>query len=148
MILSGSALPEELRAIRDHRPAELVDVYPTLLGIAGIDVPEFLPGENLLSSSVREANFCGLHEREGEAAFMWRTREHKLILRFPRKEAADKYTSEDIIGGEFYDLLEDPREWNDVYGTPDVMALQTEMTGALMKHLGKLGRRSPNDISL
>ena len=36
LILSGPAIPEELQGTTDHRPAELVDLYPTLLGAAGI----------------------------------------------------------------------------------------------------------------
>jgi len=139
LIISGSALPEDLRAVRDHRPAELVDVYPTLLGVAGLEIPDFLPGEDLLVPHERKANFCGLHEREGEAAFMWRTREHKLILRFNRKAHADEYSAEEILGGEFYDLKKDPDEWNDIYGNPEIEQLQTGMTAALMDHLGTLG---------
>ena len=140
MIMSGSALPEDLRSTVDHRPAELVDVYPTLLNAAGIALTGFLPGENLLSRSEREAGFCGLHERDDEAAFMWRTKDHKLILRFPKKANASEYTEKDIIGGEFYDLRKDPQEWNDIFGTPEVKALQSEMSRALMDHLGTLGR--------
>ena len=36
LILSGSAIPEQLRGTTEHRPVELVDLYPTLLGAAGI----------------------------------------------------------------------------------------------------------------
>lgn len=68
----------------DKRPAELVDVYPTLLKAAGIEVPSFAVGEDLMSdSALRSANFCALHER--------------------KKVDAGSYTEEDIIGGEFYD---------------------------------------------
>ena len=109
---------------------------PTVM-INGFDI---LPGENLLAPSNREAGFCGLHERENEAAFMWRTTEHKLILRFHRKTDASEYTEQDIIGGEFYKLKADPQEWNDLYGSEDFEALQSGMTGSLMEHLGKLGR--------
>ena len=51
---------------------------------------------------------------------MWRTAEHKLILRMQRRsdDDASQYTANDIIGGEFYDLASDPQEWHDLYSTP------------------------------
>ena len=79
-------------------------MYPTILKSAGIDVPQELPGINLLSTETRSANFCSLHERPGEADFMWRTEKHKLILKLNRKENAHEYSTSDIIGGEFYVL--------------------------------------------
>ncbi|MHA1599762.1 MAG: sulfatase family protein, partial [Alphaproteobacteria bacterium] len=81
LILSGSALPERRRGEVDHRPAELVDLYPTLLSAAGIKVPKSAVGLDLLSNRKRPGSFCALHERREEAAFMWRTAKHKLILR-------------------------------------------------------------------
>jgi arylsulfatase A-like enzyme len=120
LILAGSAVPEELRGTRDHRAAELVDLYPTLLNAAGIEVPQQSVGLNLLGNQQRPASFCALHEREAEAAFMWRTAEHKLILRMNRRadDEASRYTASDIVGGEFYDLADDPQEWRDLYRAP------------------------------
>ena len=87
LILSGSALPRELRGTVDERAVELVDVYPTILASAGIDIPEALPGLDLLGAGSRGAGFCALHERQDEAAFMWRTQRYKLILRMNRHKA-------------------------------------------------------------
>lgn len=140
MILSGSALPKTFKAKTDKRPVELTDVYPTLLKAAGLDVPETLPGINLLSTETRSASFCALHERADEAAFMWRTEKYKLILRMNRKEDAGNYDKSDIIGGEFYKLETDPQEWNNVYGAIESGNQQDIMTGELLGHLKKLGR--------
>lgn len=136
MILSGSALPDTFKGRTDERPAELVDVYPTLLKVAGIEIPDRAQGKDLLSESpLRPANFCALHERPDEASFMWRTRDHKLILRFARNTDASSYSQEDLIGGEFYDLQKDPREWDDLYGKPSIADVQRIMTDQLMEHL-------------
>lgn len=128
LILSGSALPETLRGQTDHRPAELVDLYPTLLSAAGLAVPARAAGLVLTGDTKRPGSFCALHERKGEAAFMWRTAGHKLILRMRRhaSDAADRYTSADIIGGEFYNLVNDPREWQDLYADPDADRITLE----------------------
>jgi len=94
-----------------------------------------LPGENLLAENGRDSSFSSLHEREGEAAFMWRTKTDKLILVFKRKENANDYTSEDIITGEFYDLENDPMEWKDLYNSAEVKTIQELFQKQLIKHL-------------
>jgi arylsulfatase len=145
LILSGSALPEHLRGLTDRRPAELVDLYPTLLHAAGIPVPDDMPGLDLLTDQKRPASFCGLHERREEAAFMWRTASHKLILRMKRnaKDDASKYSAADVIGGEFYDLVNDPLEWNDLYENSDAFQeIRARMTKELLGFLRGLGTRS------
>ena len=146
IVMAGSALPESLRGKVDQRPAELTDIYPTLLEIAKIPVPSLLPGKSLLGKEQHEANFCGLHERKDEAAFMWRTDKYKLILCFKRKPDAPAYTRDDIIGGEFYDLRADRQEWNNLYGQPSCQKLQEEMTASLLAKLSTLGRMSPGSV--
>jgi arylsulfatase A-like enzyme len=141
IILSGSALPMKIRGKTDHRPAELVDIYPTLLEAAGINVPEKLSGLNLLSDKIRSGSFCALHERKEEAAFMWRTDKHKLILMMKRKSDAGKYTNADIIGGEFYNLIDDPNEWNDLYSNKNgEIEIREKMTKELLEFLKSQGK--------
>lgn len=144
IIISGSALPKEWSGKEDARPAELVDVYPTLLKAAGINVPEKAAGINLLDQEqTRDASFCALHERKDEASFMVRTENHKLILCFARKEDASAYTKADIIDGEFYDLKKDPKEWNDLYDDNNIAELRSEMTDLLMAKLSTMAYLVP-----
>ena len=144
MILSGTALPAEFQGKIDSRPAELIDVYPTLLKAAGVEVPQTAKGRDLLSQDeLRQANFCALHERPGEASFMWRTREFKLILCFERKAEASSYTASDIKGGELYDLAKDPAEWNDLFGDEDYRDILEKMSEELMSHIKTLQHMSP-----
>lgn len=139
IIISGSALPIEWKGKEDTRPAELVDVYPTLLKAAGIQVPEKAVGINLLNKEqTREASFCALHEREDEASFMVRTENHKLILCFTRKENASTYTKADIIGGEFYDLRNDPKEWSNLYEDKTIEMIKAEMTDIMLDKLSTM----------
>ena len=98
---------------------------------------------NLLGNEKRPASFCALHERKDEAAFMWRTADHKLILRMKRRadDDASKYTADDIIGGEFYSLAEDPQEWHDLYSDLTAPRHPREtMTKELLKFLKSRGR--------
>jgi arylsulfatase A-like enzyme len=141
IIISGSALPDEWKGKLDERPAELVDVYPTLLKAAGIEVPQKAVGINLLDKNEnREASFCALHEREDEASFMLRTKNHKLILCFNRKEDASKYVDSDIIDGEFYDLQADPKEWNNLHDEKNIEKTKSEMTKLMMEKLSGMGK--------
>lgn len=144
IIFAGSALPKEFKGKTDKRPAELVDIYPSILKAAGLEVLPKLPGINLLSKETRAANFCGLHERKDEAAFMWRTEQYKLILRFERKENANLYDRSDIIGGEFYDLAVDRQEWNNLYNTIEIQERQKKMSIELLRHLKKLKKIEPH----
>jgi arylsulfatase A-like enzyme len=144
IIFAGSALPKEFKGKTDRRPAELVDIYPSILKAAGLEVLPKLQGINLLSKETRAANFCGLHERKDEAAFMWRTEQYKLILRFERKENANLYDRSDIIGGEFYDLAADQQEWNNLYNTIEIQERQKKMSIELLRHLKKLKKIEPH----
>ena len=130
----------------DSRPAELVDIYTTLMHFVGEQVPEELPGIDLLDGETRTANFCALHERPTEAAFMWRTSDYKLILCMKRKPDASLYTESDIIDGEFYDLQQDPREWNNKYHDKQYEATITRMKQELLAHLETLKRMPPKYV--
>ena len=139
IIISGTALPDEWKGKKDTRPAELTDVYPTLLKAAGIDVPEKAAGINLLNKNeTRDASFCALHERKTEASFMVRTEKYKLILCFARKEDASTYSKDDIITGEFYNLQKDPREWNNLYENEEIKQLKAELTELMMQKLATM----------
>lgn len=95
-------------------------------------------GLNPLSDQKRPASFRALHERKTEAVFMWRTADHKPILRMKHGTDDDtsKYRAADISGGEFYDLVKDPLEWNDLYSTPAAQRERREkMTGELLAFL-------------
>ncbi len=147
IIFSGSALPQEFIGKIDKRPAELIDIYPTILSALGVQVPPILPGIDLLSNETRQASFCALHEREGEAAFMWRTADYKLILRMRREMTASQYDRSDILGGEFYRLSEDPEEWNNLYNSKIVEPEQKKMTRDLLDHLNTMTSLEPNSVT-
>ncbi len=135
-VISGSALPESFKGKTDDRMVELVDVYPTLLHAAGVEVPETAMGMDVLDTTQnRDASFCALHEKKGYASFMWRNEDYKLIIEFKRKANTADYTVDEITGGEFYDLKADPKEWNNLYEEVDQQHRITDMRTALMAKL-------------
>lgn len=136
MILAGSALPNSIeKNTISHDHVENIDLLPTLLHIAGIQQEKELPGLNLLENKTRPASFCAMHERDGEAAFMWRTKSHKLILVFKRKAVVNEYNEKDILTGELYNLEKDPKEWKDLYRDKKNKEIREKMTMDLIRHL-------------
>ena len=88
LILAGAGVPVEKFGTVEDRPAELVDVLPTLLKIAGEQVPAHLPGFDLLSELRRSGGFSEMHGGGYEPvqqapSYMWRTKDWKLILHLP-----------------------------------------------------------------
>ncbi len=82
----------------DERPAELVDVVPTLLDVAGVQIPETLPGFSLLSDFSRRGSFAEMHGRGYEEyqrapAVMWRTAEYKSSSICPGNSARPTTTT-------------------------------------------------------
>ena len=135
LILSGSALPDHLRNTIDHRPAELVDLYPTILKYASIEPPHRGVGLDLLGTEIHPAGFSALHQHPRQASFMWRTQDYKLILVMNRKDAAEAYETKDIIDGELYDLQNDPAEWYNLYRSSELKDIREQMTEDLMTRL-------------
>ncbi|MBN2183313.1 MAG: sulfatase-like hydrolase/transferase [Sedimentisphaerales bacterium] len=133
LILSGSVVPEELRGTVDNRPAELVDIFPTLMKVAGAESEQELPGLDLLSDQQRTGNFCEYHDGLAPA-YMWRKQDWKLILFFDRP-LAEARLAVDKARGELYDLKNDPHEWHNLYGNSDYAEIREQMKTELLMHL-------------
>jgi arylsulfatase A-like enzyme len=133
IILSGSVIPTARRGVVDDRPAELVDLFATLLGVAGANAPQGIQGFDLLNEPKRQASFCEFHDA-GAPAYMWRTPEWKLIL-FMDRPLADATSHLQDVRGELYDLRNDPHEWNNLYGAAAQASVREQMKTQLLMHL-------------
>ncbi len=144
LIMAGSALPCTLRGSIDQRPAELVDVLPTILEVACIPGPSGLPGGSLLSEPCRAGSFSEHHygPHGHTPAYMWRTASAKLILYpAPSSNGHDECPSEHR--GELYDLESDPGERVNLYGNHNYAKLRESMTRDLLMHLCQTMSRYP-----
>ena len=147
LILAGPAVPRGLRGTTDDRPAELVDVLPTLLAAAGETKPEEFPGADLLAEPVRTANFAEMHgkgytELQEAPAYMWRTRDWKLITYLPGY-VADAGTRVREARGELYDLRADPHEHDNLYDDPNHLSVREQLGRELLMHLASAWARYP-----
>jgi len=133
LLISGGAVPKSLKGTIDDRPAELVDLVPTLIRASGAAAEAALPGLDLLGDRRRSGSFCEYHDG-GAPAYMWRTPEWKLILFFdcPFEEARVKVEQ---AKGELYDLRKDPYEWNNLYADRKHAEIREKLKTDLLMHL-------------
>jgi arylsulfatase A-like enzyme len=144
LVVSGSVLPEELRGSVDQRPAELTDVLPTILEIAGIPVPTQLAGSSLLAAPSRMGTFSEHHfgYHGWGPSYMWRTNSAKLIL-YPAPPKQGREADWQDCRGELYDLESDPSELVNLYDDPERIQLRDEMTRNLLMHVLQVHNKYP-----
>lgn len=126
----------ELQRVRVESQVSSVDVFPTILGLVGIDIPKRLHGRSLLATMLHprtDANaYAYAESMTPNLQFGWssllclRSTQYKLI-KAPRPE--------------LYDLAADPREATNVYAQhPDVAQ---GMTRALDRLASETARDAP-----
>ena len=106
---------------------ELLDQAPTLMELAGLEVPERMQGRSLLPLLKGEANpdshrdfvrceyYDALDMPDQSFATMYRDERYKLVL----------YHGHGC--GELYDLQEDPEEFENMWDEPEAQPLVLEL---------------------
>ena len=147
LILSGSVIPESKRGTIDDRPAEHIDLLPTITHAIGAAANPVLPGLDLLSEQQRTGSFAEFHGGVSDPyrlapAYMWRKSDWKLILFFPGK-LNDASNQNVPAKGELYNLTEDPHEWNNLYQDDKYAGIRETMKTELLTHLACTWARGP-----
>lgn len=106
---------------------ELVDKVPTLLELAGLDVPDFMHGRSLLPilkgdvdpdqhrDFVRCEYYDALDMRDHSFATMYRDKRYKLVVYHGHEE------------GELYDLVDDPDEYNNLWNIQEKQGTKLDL---------------------
>ncbi|MCC5843005.1 MAG: sulfatase-like hydrolase/transferase [Verrucomicrobia bacterium] len=135
LILAGPGVPE---GQVDVRPANLIDLVPTLLQVCGGDCPAELPGESLLRPPVRKGAFAEMHGNgmspQPAPLWMWRTPEWKLVTG-GRGSWRDQREQRHPPVRELYHLATDPGERINRYADPACAGIRGELQEALLDHL-------------
>jgi arylsulfatase A-like enzyme len=122
------------RKITVEAPLNTPDILPTLLGLAGLAVPEFIEGENMAGAIENQKAFA-----DRAALFMnvshfaGKGKEYRGIY-------TDRYTYVKSLEGPWllYDHQNDPLEMNNLAGKPGYETLQEEMEKMLQRELKKV----------
>lgn len=110
------------RGTHDDRLAELRDVMPTLLDLAGLPIPQTCEGQSLLTD-VKRTYLYGEHYEGNMSTRMIRDEQYKLIY----------YAAGNVF--QLFDLIADPREINDLSGDAFLAQVKTRLTEQLIDHL-------------
>ena len=104
---------------------ELVDVVPTVMDYAGLDVPDGLPGRSL--RGVIEQPDAG--HRDAVHAMI----ENGEMIRTDRWKLAIYH--DDAIDGELYDLHADPGERHNLFTEPDHATVRDDLAARIVRHM-------------
>lgn len=106
----------------DDRIVELKDVMPTLLSLAGLEVPDYVEGKSLTEVWDREYSYGELWE-DDRATRMIRTKEWKLIY----------YCTGNMF--QLFHIKDDPDELYDLADNPDYQEIKEQLTEQLISNL-------------
>jgi iduronate 2-sulfatase len=115
--------------------AELLDLFPTLCELTGIDAPDFLDGESLVpllkdpTASVHEGAISQYHRRNSGDEVMGyaiRTKTHRLV-------EWRSFSTGEVVAEELYDHRSDPKEKQNIAADDSSSELIDELTDSLLK---------------
>jgi arylsulfatase A-like enzyme len=138
MLLSGTRRQSDSGRVGHHRVDQrlvgLADVMPTLLELAGLDVPDHCQGLSMVDQEQRDVLFGAFSDNsEGEgcsATRMVRDPRYKLIY----------YPAANVI--QLFDMQSDPRELCDRAQDPELDQVRERLTGLLIEQLSTETERS------
>lgn len=134
LVLGGPGVP---RGQRTAAHAYLLDIYPTLCELAGVEVPETVEGKSLVpalrdpSERIREVVLCAYRGIMRSA----RDSRYKLIEYAGRGRQGGQGARE----SQLFDIAEDPWEQRNLVGDPAREATVRRLRGELERWRGELG---------
>jgi iduronate 2-sulfatase len=124
------------------RPVELLDIYPTLAEVCGLEsVPSNLQGRSLAPLL---ANPAGRWDAPAISQ-MQRRSEARTVMGYSFRTERYRYTEWEFgeEGAELYDYQKDPREVRNVAAEPAVRPLRQQLQGQLRAAIRKRGANVP-----
>lgn len=132
---------EFLGGVNDTRIVSLIDLPPTLLSAAGIDIPDSYMGHDLADKSYsRDCAFMQISESQVGRAI--RTKKYKYSVRGPEFGYIAHSSSvyfEDFL----YDLEKDPIERFNLIKDPEYSDVRKELRNMLIREMTNAGEKKP-----
>lgn len=124
----------------DERLVSLIDLPPTLLRAAGIEIPESYEGFPLQDETERDHVFIQISESQVGRAI--RTKRHKYSVR-ALGSGNVLHTSPIYFEDFLYDLEKDPIEKNNLVKDPEYKQVRKELKQMLIKQMTEVGEKKP-----
>lgn len=133
LVRMPSSVKNAPRGVVASQMVQNIDYAPTLLELAGVEIPADIQGQSFLpvlrGEQPKNWRKDGLYYHFYEYPGEHKVRRHEGV-RTERYKLIHFY-GHDIDAWELYDLADDPNEMKNVYGAPSVAKLQKEMHAKL-----------------
>ncbi|WP_258104180.1 sulfatase [Marinoscillum sp. MHG1-6] len=135
--------PDYANAQRNDSPVELIDIFPTICDLTGVETPGHLPGTSLLpivsgkTKKVKEAALSQ-YPRGDRMGYALRNERYRYIEWHQGTNAQNgNYKEENLIATELYDYEEDPLEKVSRANDPEYDQVMAEMKSYLKSCIEK-----------
>ncbi|EAZ80933.1 sulfatase [Algoriphagus machipongonensis] len=121
-----------------HSFTELIDLYPTLADLAGLDYPKAIQGKSLkplIENPNKKVRDMAFSVSQGGRSFLVRTEKWAYI----------QYNEDASAGMELFDMENDPKQFNNLANDPAYSKALKEMQSRLIQKLKKVRK---NDLEI
>ncbi|MCM1543736.1 MAG: sulfatase-like hydrolase/transferase [Ruminococcus sp.] len=142
LIISGGSFKG---GITHENLTSLIDIPPTLLSLAGIDIPESYEGVDLAKQieSDEERSHVFMQISESQCARAIRTKQYKYSVRSAALEGFTTHDSAVYFEDYLYDLSKDPHEKNNLVKNKNYASVRKELKQILIKQMTDIGEKKP-----
>lgn len=128
---------------RDDRLVSLIDMPPTMLSMAGIDIPDYYKGVDLTDNSLERRKCVFMQISESQCGRAVRTDRFKYSVRDIKPSGYLHMNSRVYFEDYLYDLKKDPSEKVNLIKNPKYTHVRQELKYLLIEEMQKAGEEIP-----
>lgn len=128
---------------RDDRLVSLIDMPPTMLSMAGINIPDYYKGVDLTDNSLERRKCVFMQISESQCGRAVRTDRFKYSVRDIKPSGYLHMTSRVYFEDYLYDLKKDPNEKVNLIKNPKYAHVRQELKYLLIEEMQKAGEEIP-----
>ena len=128
---------------RDDRLVSLIDMPPTMLSMAGINIPDYYKGVDLTDNSLERRKCVFMQISESQCGRAVRTDRFKYSVRDIKPSGYLHMNSRVYFEDYLYDLKKDPNEKVNLIKNPKYAHVRQELKYLLIEEMQKAGEEIP-----